>query len=279
MCEVLGVSRSGYYNWINREPSKQQKRKEKLQKHIKQLFDKYDQLYGSPRITRELHKMGFTVTERTVSNYMQEMGLRAIPKEKFVVTTDSKHDNEVYPNHLNRNFNAEAPNQIWATDITYIWTSEGWLYLAVIMDLFSRRIVGWDMDHSLSKKIALTALERALTLRNPSDDLLHHSDRGSQYTSNEYINLLKENNMKISMSNKGDCFDNACVESFFATLKKECVYRNNFSTREEAKLTVWKYISGFYNNKRSHSYLDYVSPNEFEEAHFDSLKEKDLDVA
>src|SRR5690625_2463023 len=224
-------------------------------------------------------KKGYNITERTVGHYMNEMWLSAVPKRKFVVTTDSKHDYKIYPNTLNREFDADAPNESWATDITYIWTSQGWLYLAVVMDLFSRKIVGWHMDQYLNKELATTALERALTLRNPPEGLLHHSDRGAQYTSNDYIDILTENKMEISMSNKGDCFDNACVESFFATLKKELVYRSKFKTREEAKIEIWKYISSFYNERRIHSTLGFVSPNDYERAYYESVKEANQKVA
>src|SRR5690625_210164 len=213
-------------------------------------------------------KKGYNITERTVGRYMNEMGLSAVPKRKFVVTTDSKHDDKIYPNTLNREFDADAPDEVWSTDITYIWTSQGWLYLAVVMDLFSRKIVGWHMDQFLKKELATTALERALTFRNPSDKLLHHSDRGVQYTSNEYIDLLNNNEIQISMSRKGGCFDNACVESFFATLKKELVYRRRFKTREEAKLEIWKYIARFYNENRMHLKLGYVLPKVYERAYF-----------
>lgn len=279
MCEVLGVSPSGYYDWEKREPSHQQKRKENIKREIERIFYENYEVYGSPRITKILKKMGFIITERTVSRYMNEMGLSAIPKRKFVVTTDSKHDNEIHPNILNREFNTDAPDKAWATDITYIWTSQGWLYLAVVMDLFSRKIVGWHMDEFLKKGLATTALERALMFRDPSEELLHHSDRGAQYTSNDYINLLTENEIQISMSRKGDCFDNACVESFFATLKKELVYRRRFKTREEAKIEIWKYIARFYNERRIHSTLGYVSPNDYERAYFESAKESNSKAA
>ena len=272
MCEVLGVSSSGYYDWMNREPSKQEQRKRLIMKHIEEIFDDNYESYGSIRIMRALKKLGFTITERTVNRYMNELGLSPIPKDKFIVTTDSKHDNQIHPNSLDREFNPEAPNEAWATDITYIWTSEGWLYLSVVMDLFSRKIISWNMDRYLNKELAITALERALTFRTPSENLIHHSDRGSQYTSNDYINILNQNNIQISMSRKGDCFDNACVESFFATLKKELVYRRKFKTREDAKIEIWKYIASFYNERRMHSTLDYLSPNEYERAYFDSVK-------
>lgn len=279
MCEVLGVSRSGYYDWQKKETSEQQKRKEKIMVYIERIFYENYESYGSPRITRELIKMGFTITERTVGRYMSEMGLSAIPEKRFVVTTDSNHDNDIYPNVLEREFQTDAPDEAWASDITYVWTSEGWLYLAVIMDLFSRKIIGWHMDQFLNKELATTALKRALTFRNPTGELLHHSDRGSQYTSNDYIEILTDNNIEISMSRKGDCFDNACVESFFATLKKELVYRRKFKTREEAKMEIWKYIVRFYNEKRMHSTLGYVSPNDYERAYYETIKSSTTKVA
>jgi len=280
MCEVLGVSTSGYYDWEKREPSDGQKRKENIMKYIERIFYENYETYGSPRITKALKKKGFNITERTVGRYMNEMGLRAVPEKNFVATTDSNHDNKIYPNILDREFNtAKAPDEIWVTDITYIWTSQGWLYLAVVMDLFSRKIVGWHMEEFLKKELATTALERALIFRNPSEELLHHSDRGVQYTSNDYIDLLTENNIQISMSRKGDVYDNACVESFFATLKKELVYRRKFKTREEAKIEIWKYIARFYNEKRMHSTLGYLSPNEYERAYFESVKAAKPEVA
>lgn len=220
MCEVLGVSTSGYYDWMKRKPSPRQERKERIMKEIKRIFFENYETYGSPRITNELNNIGYHVTERTVSRYMRELGLRAIPENKFVVTTNSDHDDEIYPNIINREFTVEKPNQVWASDITYIWTSEGWLYLAIIMDLFSRKIVAWHMAQNLSKELTKTALERALTFRNPSDKLVHHSDRGAQYTSKDYISLLVENDIQNSMSRKGDCYDNACVESFFCDFKE-----------------------------------------------------------
>ncbi|GAB3043427.1 hypothetical protein GCM10027286_02200 [Virgibacillus ainsalahensis] len=233
-------------------------------KQIRHLFHQYHGIYGSPRITKELHKSGIKISEKTVGRYMKEMGLSAIPKERFVVTTDSNQSEPIYPNLLNRKFYPTRPDLVWVTDITYIWTTEGWLYLSTVMDLFSRRIVGWNMDKTMTKELCLVALDRALTLRKPSGPLIHHSDRGSQYASNDYTAQLKENNIIISMSRKGNCYDNACIESFHASLKKEFVYRTKFSTREQAKKEIWKFIMSFYNERRSHSTLGYVSPNEYE---------------
>lgn len=270
MCEVLEVSRSGYYKWSHTEPSNQETLKKKIKEKIYSLFKHFDEVYGSPRITRALHKLkdsDYHVCEKTVGRYMAEMGLQATPKEPFIVTTDSKHNQAVYPNLLNQEFNPKAPNCVWVSDITYIWTSEGWLYLATIMDLFSRKIIGWSMDNKMTKELCLTALKRALESRRPSGRLIHHSDRGSQYASNDYIDLLKKHDIQISMSRKGNCYDNACIESFHATIKKERVYRRRYKSRAVAKMDLLKYITGFYNGVRMHSTLDYKSPNEFERAH------------
>lgn len=268
MCEVLKVSKSGYYNWDknrkNKALNKNKEKKNERMAEIRKLFFRFHSTYGSPRITKELHKQGMKITERTVGRYMREMGLRAVPERKYTVTTDSNHNNKIYPNILNRKFKTNTPNSAWVTDITYIWTGQGWLYLAVVMDLYSRKIVGWAMDKNMTKELVLSALNRAIQTRKPPEGLIHHSDRGSQYTSKEYIARLEECKMQISMSRKGECYDNACIESFFASLKKELIYRNTYTSREEATMAIWKYIMSFYNARRSHSTLGYVSPNEYE---------------
>ncbi|WP_280637273.1 IS3 family transposase [Alkalihalobacillus sp. BA299] len=243
---------------------------------IRRLFFQYREVYGSPRITKELHKEGITISEKTVGRYMREMGLRAIPEHRFVVTTDSNHNNPIYPNLLKRKFNPEKADRVWVTDITYIWTLQGWLYLATVMDLFSRKIVGWATDIKMTKDLPLKALNRAITSRKPSEKLIHHSDCGSQYTSNDYIARLKEWNIQISMSGKGNCYDNACMESFFASLKKELVYRHKFTSREEVTKEISEYIMSFYNERRSHSSIGYVSPNEYERSYNDRPKQKDV---
>lgn len=265
LCKVLGVSTSGYYKWRTKEKSKMEERQEIIKEQIVRIFHENRKVYGSPRIANELHKNEVKVSETTVARYMKQLGLSAISLLHYVVTTDSKHTDLIYPNLLKRKFKADFPNQIWVADITYIWTSEGWIYLASIMDLFSRKIIGWNIDTKLTKELVIVALERALTFRTPSKGLIHHSDRGSQYASKEYTKILHTNKIEISMSRKGDCYDNACIESFHASLKKELVYRVKFKSRKEAKLAVWTYISNFYNDKRSHSTLNYVSPNQFEE--------------
>lgn len=270
MCKVLGVSRSGYYNWREHKPSNYSRRKRKIKEKISILFEEFTGTYGSPRIVRELFKFEDTdyhISEKTVGRYMAEMGLYATPPEPFVVTTDSNHAKPIYPDLLNQEFNPSEPDRVWVTDITYVWTSEGWLYLATVMDLFSRKIIGWNMASRMTTELCLTALNRALSLREPSDQLIHHSDRGSQYASHEYTNRLKEYDIQISMSRRGNCFDNACIESFHATIKKERIYRRKYQKREIAKMDILKYITGHYNERRMHSTLQYFSPNEFERAH------------
>lgn len=270
MCEVLEVSKSGYYKWFHADPSEQEKLKEKIEKKIHHIFMEYQGTYGSPRITKALHKLSdsdYHISEKTVGRYMAEMGLKAVPEEPYIVTTDSNHNQPIYPNLLDRSFNPKAPDHAWVTDITYIWTSEGWLYLATVMDLFSRKIIGWNMGDKLTKDLCLVALDRTLGVRQPSNQLIHHSDRGSQYASKEYIARLKAHDIQISMSRRGNCYDNACIESFHATIKKERVYRQRYKTREEAKMDILKYITAFYNERRMHSTLNYKSPNEFERAY------------
>jgi putative transposase len=267
MCEVLHVSTSGYYKWLsnqNREPSEREKTRVKLKQKITKIFHENLGTYGSPRIHDDLIKEGYTVSQKTVARLMHEMGLSAVPETKFVVTTDSNHELETYSNDLNREFTVDKPNKVWVADITYIWTLQGWVYLSSVMDLFSRKIVGWKLGTHMKKELTLGALRMAITTRQPEEGLMHHSDRGSQYCSKEYINQLTTCNMHISMSRKGNPYDNACIESFHATLKKDLVYRRRFKTREEAIKAINYYISNFYNGRRKHSTLGYFSPNNFE---------------
>lgn len=269
MCKVLKVSKSGFYKWLKMRTHQSdcEKEKERLKGMIRRLFYEYRETYGSPRITHELRKQNIHISEKTVGRYMREMGLRAVPEKRFVTTTDSNHNNPIYPNLLNRHFNPGQPDRAWVTDITYVWTLEGWLYLASVMDLYSRKIIGWHIDKSLSKALVLKALNRALRLRHPSDRLIHHSDRGSQYTSKEYIECLNAHNIQISMSRRGNCYDNACIESFHATIKKDRIYRRRYRSHEEAKKDIWDYIMSFYNERRSHTTLGYTSPNQYERAY------------
>lgn len=244
-----------------------QEKKEGAQQKIRQIFHSKKEVYGSPRICRELAKEGLILSQKTVANYMREMGLTAIVPLKFTITTQSNHEHKIYPNLLNRDFHTDLPNTVWVADITYIWTREGWLYLATVMDLFSRKIVGFNMGSSLTTELPKLALERALRQRAPEAGLIHHSDQGVQYASKAYVELLTAHHCRISMSRRGDCFDNACIEAFHASLKKELVYRTEFQTREEAERVLSDYIMSFYNDRRSHSTLGYLSPNEFEDAH------------
>ncbi|ARJ50125.1 hypothetical protein B5P37_01560 [Staphylococcus lutrae] len=195
---------------------------------------------------------------------MKEMGIRSITKKKYKATTDSKHNLPIYPNLLNQQFKVEKPGVVWVSDITYIYTREGWLYLATVMDLFSRRIIGWSMSNRMTKDLVISALERAFTAQQPTAGLIHHSDRGSQYASIEYQNILRENEIITSMSRKGKCYDNACIESFHSIIKKELIHHCNFQTRNEVMFRIIEYIVTFYNSKRIHSTLNYLSPLEFE---------------
>jgi putative transposase len=267
MCQVLKVSPSGYYKWLKLQsspPSEKALYRAEIQQKISKSFHESFGTYGSPRVHDDLLDWGYMISQKTVARMMNEMGLKATQQEKFVVTTDSNHELTIYPNKLNRQFNVEEPNKVWVTDITYIWTLEGWVYLASVMDLFSRKIVGWSLADHMKKELAIKALNMAIIQRQPGKELLHHSDRGSQYCSRDYINILKEQEMNISMSKKGDPYDNACIESFHATLKKDLIYRRRFKTRVEAIKAINYYISSFYNERRKHSTLGNLSPNQFE---------------
>jgi len=277
MCKVLKVSTSGYYKWLKQKsspPSERETYRLEIQQKISKSHHESFGTYGSPRIHDDLIDWGYSTSLKTVTRIMKEMGLRAIPKEKFVVTTDSKHDFKTYPNHLNRQFNVDKPNQAWVADITYIWTLEGWVYLSSVMDLFSRKIVGWSLASHMKKELNIQALNRALITRQPEEGLVHHSDRGSQYSSQDYINILKENEMVISMSKKGDPYDNACIESFHATIKKEWIHRKKFKTRDEAINSINYYISSFYNVRRKHSTLGYLSPADFERQYHENNQQR-----
>lgn len=270
MCKVLDVSTSGYYKWLKNQSrpfSEKELYRLEIQQKISKSFHESFGTYGSPRVHSDLVEWGYIISQKTVARIMHEMGLRATPMEKFVVTTDSDHELTIYPNILKRQFKTEEPNRVWVTDITYIWTLEGWVYLSSVMDLFSRKIVGWSLGSHMKKELCLQALNRAIVSRQPGEGLIHHSDRGSQYCSHEYTNLLNQRNMQISMSKKGDPYDNACIESFHATLKKDLIYRRRFTTRSEAKKAINHYISSFYNEKRRHSTLGNCSPNQFERNH------------
>jgi transposase InsO family protein len=269
MCEVLDVSRSGFYAWRKRPESERFRRHRELMAEMKRIHSDRDmRSYGSPRMREELVSRGHVVSENTVAKLMREHGLRAVSSRKFRATTDSRHSLPVAENVLDREFEQESPDRVWLADITYVWTREGWLYLACVLDAYSRRIVGWSMSQRITKELVLNALRMGLGRRHPDRQarLLHHSDRGSQYASAAFQKLLAEENITCSMSRKGNCWDNAMMESFFATLKKERIHQEDYATRAEARGSVFDYIERFYNRLRRHSALGYLSPEQFEQA-------------
>ncbi len=264
-CEALEVSRSGYHAWLKRPVSDQAVRRKELAVKIKQVHEENRKVYGSPRIFQALKAQGQSVCENTVAKVMKEEQIQAKSKKKFIPrTTDSSHNQPVADNLLDRQFEAALPNQKWAVDITYIPTDEGWMYLAGVIDLCSRKIVGWSMGEGMKVDLVSDALFMAIAHRRPQDGLLHHSDRGVQYSSEDYRHMLDLHGMTCSMSGKGDCWDNACIESFWGTLKTELVNHERYATREEARRSIFEYIEVFYNRKRLHSSLGYKSPEAFE---------------
>ncbi|MCY9670370.1 IS3 family transposase [Paenibacillus alginolyticus] len=270
MCSVLKVSRSGYYKWRTAAPSEQQKHKEMLTERIKFHFKDSDQRYGSPRIWNELKKEELRVSERTVGKIMREQGLRSCMSKKFrVTTTDSKHNEPIAPNVLEQDFSATKPNEKWVADITYIPCREGKLYLASVMDLYTKQIVGWKLSDSMTTDLVLDALKQAYRAKKPKKNLIHHSDRGAQYASSDYRKQLKTYRMRASMSRKGNCYDNACIEAFHSILKRELIYCTpTFKTKQEAYEKLYRYLELFYNRKRSNSTLGYVSPLRFEQQYY-----------
>jgi transposase InsO family protein len=266
MCQVLKVSRSGFYDWMKDPEGAKSCQDKELEEKIKEIFKKSKETYGTRRIRKSLVILKVKVSRRRVGKIMKRLGIVPKRKRKYQSTTDSKHPFPVHPNLLSRNFNVSEPNRVWVSDITYVPTDEGWLYLAGVMDLFNKGIVGWSMSESLKSKVAVDALDMAIGKRKPSAGLIHHSDRGVQYACGEYQRVLGENGMLPSMSRKGDCWDNAAMESFFSTLKKELIHRRKFRTRDEARREIFEYIEVFYNRQRMHSALGYMSPAEFEAA-------------
>lgn len=268
MCDVLSVSRSGYYAWLKKPVSKRQLANAKLREKIRTVHHNSGESYGSPRVYQALKKQGEPCSENRVARLMREDGLRAKTKRRFKATTDSKHNLPVAPNLLNRDFSPEEPNQVYAGDITYIWTTEGWLYLAVVIDLFSRSVVGWAMDKRMTRQLVMDALTMAVLRRRPPSGVIFHSDRGSQYASADFQSLLAKHGMRCSMSRKGDCWDNAPVESFFGSLKQELVFHQRYPTRFHARQSIFGYIERFYNRRRLHSTLGYKSPGDYEATYF-----------
>ena len=264
MCRVLEVSPSGFYAWVKRAPSKRALEDQLLSAKIAAVHKRSRRRYGSPRIHRELRNTGTRTGRKRVARLMRAEGYVARPKRQFRRTTDSTHGTPPAPNLLRRNFVALAPNRIWVTDITYIWTKEGWIYLVVVIDLFSRRVVGWALSERIDAALCCKAMRNALLSRRPAPGLILHSDRGSQFVSKDFVGLLDDHGVIQSMSRKGDCWDNAVAESFNGTIKAELVEEEDFVTRLQARRAVFEYIEGFYNSTRLHSFLGYVSPAEFE---------------
>lgn len=265
MCGIFSVSRAGFYAWQKRPESQRMKDDRRLLTLIKSSFQSSRETYGYRRVYHDLRDQNASCSRHRVARLMRKNDIRPKTKRKFRVTTDSRHNKPIHANHLGRQFNAAEPNQRWVSDITYIPTVEGWLYLATVMDLYSRKIVGWAMSSRLQDNLVTDALKMALFRRKVNiTELLVHSDRGSQYAGDNFQKLLSIYGIKCSMSRKGDCWDNAAMESFFHTLKTECIHHEKYKTRDEAKKSVFDYIEVFYNRSRRHSYLGYKSPEQFE---------------
>ena len=267
LCRLMAVSPSGFYAAQERPRSLHARRDDKLTKQVVEAHAASKGRYGSPRVHAELKAAGEQVGRKRVARLMREKKLAARMRRRFRTTTDSKHDFPIAPNVLERDFTASAPDRAWVTDITFLWTAQGWLYLAVILDLFSRRVVGWATSQNVDRHLALAALDTALARRRPVAGLVHHSDRGSTYASGDYRKALDARGLECSMSRKGDCWDNAVAESFFSTLKRELEGIDDFESRAGATLSIGDYIDGFYNIQRRHSAINYTSPIEFELIH------------
>lgn len=264
MCQTLGVGSSGLYAWLNRPESPRRREDRRLLMEIKVAHKKSRKAYGSPRIHAQLNAIGHVCGRHRVARLMRQHGIVSKHKRKFRVTTNSAHSYPVAPNLLQRRFDVSGPGQCWVSDITYIATREGWLYLAVTLDLFHRKVIGWSMGRWITRQLVIDALNMAIMNEYPKSGLIHHSDRGVQYASNEFRALLKTNGIQCSMSRKGDCWDNAVAESFFHTLKVELIHGKTYNTRQQAKTGIFEYIEVFYNRQRRHSYLGYLSPVDFE---------------
>ncbi len=265
LCRVLEVSVSGYYAWCKREPSRHVREDAKLAEQVKTVFHHHRGRYGSPRVHADLQDQGTICARKRVARLMQEQGLVARQPRHPTSTTQQDPQASFAPNLLGRTFQADAPNTKWVADTTYIWTAQGWLYLAVVLDLFSRMVVGWSMSATQDATLVLQALQMAITRRRPSVGLLHHSDRGSTYTSERYQALLQQHAMIVSMSRTADCYDNAAMESFFHSFKGECVDGTSFPTRAQARSVTFEYLETYYNRTRRHSTLQYLSPVSYEQ--------------
>ena len=267
LCRCLGVSRQGFYAYVKRPPSERARRDQELCEAILRIFEASRGTYGSPRMLAALRAEGVRTSKRRVERLMRELGLQAREPKRYRVTTLADVSHPVAQNTLDRDFRADAPDQRWVTDITYIWTDEGWVYLAAIVDLFSRAVVGWALEDDLSTELPLRALRNALTRREPEPGLMHHSDRGCQYTSRLYRDVLASEGIEVSMSRKGNCWDNAVAESFYATLKVELVNRQSWASMRELRVALFDYIETFYNRERLHSTLGYRTPAQVEAEH------------
>lgn len=266
MCRVLRVTRSGFYEWRKRPVSERAVRQRKLAEKATRIFHASGRSYGSPRIQEELELQGERFNVKTIAKTMKETGLYALQGRRFrPQTTQSDHEYPIAPNLLEQQFVATGPDQVWVADITYVATRQGWLYLAAILDVWSRRVVGWSMANHMRAQLVSDALRMAITTRRPAAGLIHHSDQGVQYASDEFQALLKTHKMRPSMSRKGNCYDNAMMESFFGTLKRECINGKVYATTAEARRSLFLYIEAWYNRRRLHSSLGYVSPAAFEE--------------
>lgn len=264
LCRILGVTSRGYRSWRRRPVSHRQRQDMILLAHIREQHHLSLGSYGRPRMTQELKEIGLSVGHRRVGRLMRQNGIQVVRTRKYKATTNSNHKFNIAPNWLDRNFAADRTNQKWAADISYIWTREGWLYLAVMIDLHSRRVVGWAVSNRLKHDLALQALNNAVALRSPLPGCIHHTDRGSQYCSHDYQKRLRQLGFKVSMSGKGNCYDNAAVETFFKTIKAELIWQHSWQTRQQVTEALFKYINGFYNTRRRHSAIGGISPINFE---------------
>jgi len=264
LCDVMGVSQRGLRAYRNRPASRRQRTDMIMLAHIKEQSRLSLNSYGRPRMTEELKELGLEVGHRRVGRLMHQNNISVIRTRKHKVTTDSNHKFNIAANLLNRDFFAEKPNQKWVVDISYIWTREGWLYLAVVLDLYSRRVIGWAVSNRMKRDLAIRALNMAIALRRPPKGCIHHSDRGSQYCSHDYQRILRQHGFEISMSGKGNCYDNAAMETFFKTIKAELIWRHSWQTRRTVEVAIFEYINGFYNPRRRHSALGWKSPLSFE---------------
>jgi putative transposase len=264
MCMMLNIERSGYYAWLKKMPGKRATANVALDQKILRTFHQHKGRYGAPRLHDELQGEGEPVSKNRVARRMKVLGIKAKGKKKFKATTDSKHNLPIAPNLLNRDFTATKPNEKWCGDITYVWTEEGWLYLATVIDLYSRKVIGWSLQSTMTKQLVCDALMMALWRRGFPRNVLFHSDRGSQYCSHDYQNMLKHYGLTCSMSRKGNCWDNSVAESFFHTIKTELIYHERYATRENAKQSIFHYIEVYYNKLRRHSTIGSLAPESFE---------------